>query len=144
MGGIGETITAVPELPPAWFVLVNPGVPVPTAAVFKARRGAFSPPAPPLSLPADAASLAAALSDRRNDLEEPACRLAPKVADVLAEVGRQEDVLLARMSGSGGTCFGLFRDAASAGMAAARISSEHARWWVAVAPLIGEVADLDE
>lgn len=144
MGGIGEVLTPVPELPPAWFVLVNPGVPVPTAGVFKARKGDFSPPAPPLELPADAAGMAAALRARRNDLEEAACGMAPRVGEALAELARQDDVLLARMSGSGGTCFGLFRDAAGAGMAAARISSAHGKWWVAVAPLIDEVAALDD
>ncbi len=144
MGGIGEVVTPVPELPPAWFVLVNPGVPVPTAAVFKARHGPFSPPSPPLELPVDVAGLASALRARRNDLEPAACALAPKVADTLAELARQDDVLLARMSGSGGTCFGLFADAAAAGTAAARISAAHGRWWVAVAPLVSETAALDD
>ncbi len=144
MGGIGEVLTAAPDLPETWLVMANPGVPVSTPAVFKARSGAFSSSAPLEGPIVDAAALARRLAERRNDLEEPARALVPAVAEVLSELAAQDDVLLSRMSGSGGTCYGLFADPASAGKAAARLSAGHGDWWVAVAPLFNDIEDIAE
>jgi 4-diphosphocytidyl-2-C-methyl-D-erythritol kinase len=128
MGGIGERLELAPALPACGVVLVNPGVAVPTAAVFRARTGGFSSPA---ELPArwdDAAVMAAELRRLRNDLEPPARQLAPVIAVVLDALAAQPGCLLARMSGSGATCFGMFCDAA----AAARVTRNLVRegWWV--------------
>lgn len=129
MSGIGEILTPAPPLPPTGMVLVNPGVAVATPAVFRARDGGFSAPA---VLPAegwrDAESLAAALQATGNDLEAPALRLAPAIADSLAALRAAPGCLLARMSGSGATCFGLFADAAAARQAAGGL--QHPGWWV--------------
>jgi 4-diphosphocytidyl-2-C-methyl-D-erythritol kinase len=129
MSGIGEILAPAPPLPPAGMVLVNPGVAVSTPAVFRAREGGFSAPA---ALPADgwnhAESLAAGLRATVNDLEAPALRLAPAITESLAALRAAPGCLLARMSGSGATCFGLFADAAVARLAAGGL--QHPGWWV--------------
>ncbi|MBI5163005.1 MAG: 4-(cytidine 5'-diphospho)-2-C-methyl-D-erythritol kinase, partial [Magnetospirillum sp.] len=108
MLGIGETLDALPPLPSAWLVLVNPRVPLATPAVFKARQGAFSPPQPFAVPEGDARALAAALAGRGNDLTAAAISLVPAVGVALADLQARAGCLLARMSGSGATCFGLF------------------------------------
>lgn len=126
MGGVGDQLGAAPMLPPFGAVLVNPGVAVSTPEVFRARAGPFSEGA---SLPAswpDAASMARDLSVLANDLEAPALRLCPAVGGVLAWLRAQRGCLLARMSGSGATCFGLFRDGAAASAVADLAPSG---WW---------------
>lgn len=127
MGGIGETLGPAPMVPACGIVLVNPGVAVATPAVFRARTGDFSPAA---RLPAgwgDATAMAADLARLRNDLEAPAITLCPLIAAVLAALRAVPTCLLARMSGSGATCFGLFADTASA-VAAARALGRPG-WW---------------
>jgi len=137
MEGVGEVLTPAPALPPAWLVLVNPLVPLSTPAVFKARDAAFSAPAPLTDSPADAAALAVALAARRNDLTAPAIALLPVIGEMLALIAGQPDCLLARMSGSGATCFGLFATEATARAAATALTGQHPDWWVAPAPLLG-------
>ena len=102
-------------------VLANPGLPCDTADVF-ARLGlreGFAPIAEPLQLAAS-----------RNDLEAPAIRAVPVIADVLAGLRACEGVELARMSGSGATCFGLFASHAQAEAAAKSLQQAHPHWWV--------------
>ena len=126
MGGVGDQISPAPSLPPFGAVLVNPGAAVSTPEVFRARTGPFSREA---SLPAswpDVEAMARGLSALANDLEAPALRLCPAVDDVLAWLRAQPGCLLARMSGSGATCFGLFRDGAAASATADRAPSP---WW---------------
>ncbi|MGA3400136.1 MAG: 4-(cytidine 5'-diphospho)-2-C-methyl-D-erythritol kinase [Acetobacteraceae bacterium] len=128
MGGVGEALEPAPALPACCVLLVNPGVAVATASVFRARSGAFSPPA---RLPdgwGDAATMAADLALLANDLEAPARGLCPAIGDVLTAIAAQPGCLLARMSGSGATCFGLFADPAAAGRAAG--ATARAGWWV--------------
>jgi len=128
MSGIGERLQPAPKLPEAGVVLVNPGVGVSTPAVFGGRTGGFSVPA---ALPdgwEDAISLAATLRTLRNDLEPAARLLAPVIGDVLALLAADPTCLLARMSGSGATCFGLYETGSAAEAAAARLGCP--RWWV--------------
>jgi 4-diphosphocytidyl-2-C-methyl-D-erythritol kinase len=128
MGGIGEHLEPAPALPDCGVVLVNPGVAVATAAVFQLRAGAFSPRA---RLPAgwsDAAAMAADLQRLRNDLEAPARSLCPAIDAVLSALARQPGCMLARMSGSGATCFGLFATPQIAAEAASRLM--RGEWWV--------------
>jgi 4-diphosphocytidyl-2-C-methyl-D-erythritol kinase len=136
VSGIGERLRPAPDLPPAWLVLVNPGVPVLTADVFRRFDGGFGAAMPLDTAPADAVALAEALHARRNDLETSAIALAPEIADVLAALGGEAGVLLARMTGSGATCFGLAATAAAADAAASRIKAAHPAWWVAAAPML--------
>ncbi len=132
--GIGEVLTPAPPLPPFWMVLVNPGVPVQTPDVFRARQGAFSSPFAWTST-ADLDQLLRLLTATRNDLEPPALALAPRIGEVLSALRAAEACRLARMSGSGATCFGIFAAAQEAEAAAAALSSAHPDWWVAAAPV---------
>jgi len=140
-GGVGELLDDAPALPATHVVLVNPGVPVPTPAVFKARKGDFSKPARFTEAPADAAALAALLRERRNDLTEPALTVAPVIADALAALEATPGCLLGRLSGSGATCFGLYATAAEAASASAAIQANQPRWWVKAARLLPTPAD---
>jgi 4-diphosphocytidyl-2-C-methyl-D-erythritol kinase len=134
LGGIGETLAPAPPLPPLGILLVNPGTALPTPAVFRAREGAFSRPARFAEAPRDAAGLAALLAARRNDLDAPALRLCPAIGAALAALAALPGCRLARMSGSGATCFGLFDDEAAAARAAPSV--RHPGWWVSPGRLI--------
>jgi 4-diphosphocytidyl-2-C-methyl-D-erythritol kinase len=136
LGGTGDRVEAAPALPRVGLVLVNPGIALPTAGVFKARRGPFSVPARFTEAPADAASLAALLAKRRNDLTAAAIAQVPMIASVLERLDAADDMLLARMSGSGATCFGLFATKAAADAAADTIRRREPGWWVAAGHLI--------
>jgi len=139
MGGIGEELAPAPALPTAWVVLVNPGVGLSTPAVFAKRAElsgeTYSAQARFEYAPGDAAELAAVLGKRRNDLEDAAVSLEPAVGRALAALESQPGTLLARMSGSGATCFGLFPGADDAARAAMALSAEHPGWWVKPASL---------
>lgn len=133
MSGIGEILHPMPTLPPMACVLVNPRVPVPTPPVFAALTRRDNPPLPdlPASALASASALAAWLSAHtRNDLAPPARQVAPILADVQAALEAVPGCLLARMSGSGGTHFGLFASLAAAEAAAEILRTAHPAWWV--------------
>ena len=134
LGGVGATVELVAGLPPVTALLVNPGIALSTPAVFKARHCAFSAPAR-FAMPADAAALAALLAARRNDLSDAAIALVPAIGDVLERLASLEGALIARMSGSGSTCFALFAAADAATAAAARLRAERPGWWVAAGRL---------
>lgn len=131
-GGIGDMIDDAPGLPRTYMVLVNPNVPLATPHVFKARLGDFSPAARLPHMPKTAEELAAQLSARCNDLQEPAKLLCEPINDVLAALNAQQGSLLARLSGSGATCFGLFANVQDAEAAASKIRQLDRGWWVAV------------
>ena len=127
MGGVGEALSPAPALPVGGIALVNPGLEVSTASVFRARSGAFSAPA---ILPRGwhhAEAMAADIGAFGNDLEAPAITLCPPIAEVLAALRAQWGCRLARMSGSGPTCFGLFPNASTAATAAAAL--RRPGWW---------------
>ena len=130
MAGIGEALSPPPRLPPCGALLVNPGVPVPTGPVFATRRGPFSEASRIDEDPHDASALVRLLRNRRNDLEQPALAQVPEIGRVLDRLAATPGCLLARMSGSGGTCFGLFEDEAAAADAAGTIARDHPAWWV--------------
>ena len=129
MAGIGDQISPI-ALPPAHLVLVNPGVGLSTAAVFGALLCRDNPPLPPAAPMPDVVALAAYLGHCRNDLEAPALSLVPQIGAVLAALQGQTGCLLARMSGSGATCFGLFASASAAEAAATTLRAQSAAWWV--------------
>lgn len=129
MAGIGDQISPI-ALPPAHLVLVNPGVGLSTAAVFGALLCRDNPPLPPAAPMPDAVALAAYLGHCRNDLEAPALSLVPQIGAVLAALQGQTGCLLARMSGSGATCFGLFASASAAEAAATALRAQSGAWWV--------------
>ena len=137
VGGIGEVIAPVTPLPAFALLLVNPLRPLPTPAVFARRRGAFSPPATESPAHADFRAFIAWLSEQRNDLTEPARAVLPLVDDVLDAITDLPGVLLARMSGSGATCFGACADLATATRAAEVLAKSRPDWWIAPAPVLG-------
>jgi 4-diphosphocytidyl-2-C-methyl-D-erythritol kinase len=126
MRGVGEVLDAVPPLPPFGLLLANPRLALATPAVFKARAPGFSPPADYPEGSPDAAALAAWLIPLGNDLQAAAIALCPPIANVLAAIAARPGCLLARMSGSGATCFGLFATPMEAEVAAASLP---AAWW---------------
>lgn len=121
--GTGTDLEPVASLAGTPVLLVNPGVAVSTAAVFRAwdgcDRGALG----------DGDVLAVARAGR-NDLEEPARQIAPAIDAMLDALSAQPGVVLSRMSGSGATCFALFADVAARDAAAAAIQSARADWWL--------------
>jgi 4-diphosphocytidyl-2-C-methyl-D-erythritol kinase len=134
--GIGDVVIPAPVLPQSWLVLANPGHPLATPRVFgefRSRTLPFSDPAPIIDEANTIEALAQALSERRNDLETVARSLVPAIGDVMDALADCENCLLARMSGSGPTCFGLFPSASHARTAARRLARAHKQWWVSAA-----------
>ena len=133
MRGIGEVLSeplALPQLP---AVLVNPGVALPTKAVFAEWKPAATPAAAldlAIAKPTSHARLLQLLAAQSNDLEGPAIALAPVIAEVLAALRAQPGCLLARMSGSGATCFALFSSADQAVAAEKLLPRQQPAWWV--------------
>jgi 4-diphosphocytidyl-2-C-methyl-D-erythritol kinase len=143
MRGIGEILSAPLTLPKVGILIVHPGVAVPTGAVFKALGLApgeqCAVPFPRLDPPALAGggaqraereALLAWLASERNDLEAAAIAIAPPIAEVLGAIAGLAGCRLARMSGSGSACFGLFDSARAAAAAARRLGAAHPAWWV--------------
>ena len=139
MRGVGELLSDPLSLPPLPAVLVNPGTALSTKSVFAGWTPAAAP-SPPL----DPAALQAARSNEElierirasaNDLEVAAIGLAPVIAEVLADLRALEDCHLARMSGSGSTCFGLFATGSAADAAANILSGKYPHWWIKSAML---------
>ena len=130
MLGIGELVSPAPPLPEGLgLVLANPRLPLATAAVFAARSGAFDAPAAVPPAWRDAADLAAWLGGMRNGLETAAIALCPAVARVRAACAALPGALVARMSGSGPTCFALFATVARAEAAATLLARAEPGWW---------------
>ena len=136
MLGRGEIIRLISDFPPLPAILVNPGVQLTAGEVY----GALA--APPLQsedivqdaqLPdfASVADVMAFIAENENDLQPPAIRLAPVINEVIQVIESVEGCALARMSGSGSTCFGIFGSRADAAEARTRIANAHPDWWVA-------------
>lgn len=141
MTGIGDVVTPVAPLADCGVVLVNGGSAVPTPAVFKSRTGAFSP-----TMGWDGAESFDALVDllepRRNDLTNAAIGVSPVIADVLRALSNSDGCSLARLSGSGGTCFGLYPDRNVAVRAAELLSRQHPDWWVVATGFLSATPEL--
>lgn len=135
VSGIGEQIEPA-TLPPAGILLANPRRPLLTAAVFAARSGEFGKAGRFERMPENAAELAEALSLRHNDLTSAAFGFLPEIGAILGRLARLPGALLARMSGSGPTCFALFRDRAEADEARATLSAFEPEWWCAAGALV--------
>lgn len=127
-GGIGDRLDPPPRMPEAGVLLANPRVPVPTSRVFATLRGGFSLPGRFSDAPDSVPILAKILGARKNDLTAAAVSLVPEIGEVLAAIGGLPGCRLARMSGSGATCFGLFDDPAVAEDARATLSDQR-DWW---------------
>jgi len=131
MEGRGERVipaTALPQMP---MLLVNPGIAVSTADVFRTLTTRHGTGAINRSLPLSSPpALIAFLKKTSNDLQTPARQIAPVIDVVLGELSRMPGVEMWRMSGSGATCFALFDDQSSAEMAQVALSHTHPDWWV--------------
>jgi 4-diphosphocytidyl-2-C-methyl-D-erythritol kinase len=139
MTGVGETLLPL-SLPKMPCVLVNPRIPVATKDVFAAlgvRPGELLVGATDViqaqAWPEDGASVedwVESLAASSNDLEEPATRIRPVIGDVIAALNATNGAWLARMSGSGATCFAIYENTAEAGRAAEQIRRDRPLWWV--------------
>lgn len=131
--GRGEILSPAPAMPPLPAVLVNPGVPSPTGAVYRAYDasgapgGCDRPEPPPLRNPRAAAEW---LARRRNDLEAPALQMEPRIGEALEALRAEPEAILTRMSGSGATSFALTATRADAEALAGKLAAAHPTWWV--------------
>lgn len=136
--GAGELLEPAPALPPLWICLVNPGVEMPTGPVFREFDAAHPSPPIPKIIALDTSGydeLAAGLAVTRNDLEPIAIARAPVIGEVIDRLAAAPDALLARMSGSGATVFGLFTSAEAAQKAETDAHSQG--WWALASRLCG-------
>ncbi|MEM9395205.1 MAG: 4-(cytidine 5'-diphospho)-2-C-methyl-D-erythritol kinase [Pseudomonadota bacterium] len=139
--GIGEKVSFV-SFPAFHAVLVNPRVPVATPGVFRALEQHSNPGMPDKAVRFEnEPEVLEWISSQRNDLEAPAVKVQPVIGDVLAALRETEGCRLARMSGSGATCFGLYPDQGLAERAANRLRAAQPAWWVN-ATWIGDCAAL--
>jgi len=131
MRGVGEKVEVLPGMPTLHAVLVNPNLPVLTAEVFKRLTQSDNAPMPQeVPQGQTAAELIDWLRGMRNDLEAPAIEAEPVIEQVFSALTVTPGCMLTRMSGSGGTCFGLYSDAETAASAAGRLSEQNPGWWV--------------
>jgi 4-diphosphocytidyl-2-C-methyl-D-erythritol kinase len=137
MRGIGDILSDPLDLPRLFALLVNPGVAVATADVFAALAALPAGQSGPAALPEGGAALLAEIAGGRNDLEAPAIELEPAIADALAVLRKLPGCRLARMSGSGATCFGLFDSSRAASAAARTLRVAYPAWWVRATVLGG-------
>jgi len=140
IAGRGEKVEPVSGFPSCGVLLANPGLPLATEAVYAALRAAplAAPPrhgAEKLDFQGDFAKLLDYARPRGNDLEAPAAQLVPAIRAVLAALVTLPAVGIARLSGSGPTCFALFVTEAEAKRAAATLAAEHPAWWIAATSL---------
>lgn len=135
--GVGEVLAPLPEFPALHIVLVNPMIPLATADVFRRLRAHDNYPLPELPSPLTRpAQLGLWLAETRNDLQPPAVKLVPVIGDIVAQLAETQGCMLARMSGSGATVFGLFGSSGQAHQAAQVMRADNPDHWVAAAPLI--------
>lgn len=131
MSGVGEQVTPLPGLPELHAVLINPNIPVMTTEVFRRLAKRDNAPMPdPMPSGIEAAELIEWLKEQRNDLQEPAIACEPVIEQVFSTLAVTPGCMLTRMSGSGGTCFGIYADAETAASAAGRLQESHPGWWV--------------
>ncbi len=141
MRGIGEILSAPLKLPALPVVLANPGVALPTKSVFAGWKR-VGPQAPMLDVAAVAKITSREeylqlLATQTNDLESAAIAVEPVIAEMLVALRALSGCRLARMSGSGATCFALFSSAAAAIEAAKALSGKYPQWWVRPSALGG-------
>jgi 4-diphosphocytidyl-2-C-methyl-D-erythritol kinase len=138
VSGIGERLDPLPGLPSLGIVLANPRRELPTAVVFRARQGDFTTDQFARTTPRNAIGLFGLLRQCRNDLTEAAQGLMPEIGTMLDRLAALPGAYLARMSGSGATCFALFTDRDTAEHAAAALVAAQPGWWVRAGELLSQ------
>jgi 4-diphosphocytidyl-2-C-methyl-D-erythritol kinase len=137
MRGIGDVLSDPLDLPRLFAVLLNPGVAVATKDVFATLAVPTAVQTAPAAICTGTAALVDEIARGRNDLEGAAIELEPAIADALAVLRKRPGCRLARMSGSGATCFGLFDSMDAARGAARRLRVDYPDWWVRATALGG-------
>lgn len=143
--GRGENVKPVAGFPSCGVLLANPGVKLATQDVYAALDAGPLSGSPKkietLNFAGDFRKLVDYVAAGRNNLEVPAMRLAPVVEDVLTALSRLDGARIARLSGSGPTCFALFSTEEEAQCAAASLTREHPDWWIAASSLQARTGD---
>ncbi|MCS6761904.1 MAG: 4-(cytidine 5'-diphospho)-2-C-methyl-D-erythritol kinase [Candidatus Devosia symbiotica] len=135
--GVGELLEPLADFPALHIVLVNPMVPLVTADVFRRLRAHDNYPLPALPAPLiRPVQLGIWLAETRNDLQPPAVKLVPVIGKIVDDLAQTQGCMLARMSGSGATVFGLFGSSGQAHQAAQMMRAQNPEHWVAAAPLL--------
>ena len=129
VGGIGEKISSIDGFPPLSLLLVNPGVVVSTPEVFRSYDRYAAAYSTEIIAPEGEWAVANLIA-LRNDLQDAAIRIAPEIGEVLRILEKTRGCLLARMSGSGATCFGIYPSDSAASEAVSAISRRYPEWWV--------------
>ena len=129
MSGIGDKISKVSGVPNCGILLVNPGIPISTVNVFQLFEGDFSNQ---VKIPKieNSEAFFDFLSNQKNDLQDAAIKIAPIIKEVLNILTDDPNCRLARLSGSGGTCFGLYEDEATALFTAESMFGHFPDWWI--------------
>lgn len=130
MQGIGDLVTPVPDMPELDILLINPGKPCPTEKVF---AGITPPYSEKITFPPHFKSTHALiefLSHQRNDLTPAASNIVSEINEILPLIQKQKGCALARLSGSGATCFGIFENADTAKEAEIKIREQNPDWWI--------------
>ena len=129
--GIGEVVRPINFTGiDLWIVLVNPGIFVSTSSIFEELAEKYNEPLEPFIEVSSTDQLIDYLKRQRNDLQTVAIKKWPEINQVLDTISETQDVLLARMSGSGSTCFGLYRTKEIAERAVSYISKKSNKWWI--------------
>lgn len=135
--GIGEKMTPLPGMPDMYFVLVNPLVETPTAAVFQKfrERGRYSTAIQFTGRRKTRAEWIADLKMYRNDLTDAAAQISPEIIPVLQAIEQTSGCSFSRLSGSGATCYGVYDNQNSAAAAVNKLRQEHPDWWIVASNL---------
>ncbi len=138
VSGAGEQMKPAPSLPPLWVCLVNPRVPTPTGPVFQAYDQNYPFPPSPIHMKADdfisIQNFKRGIATTTNDLQPPAMSMVPQVREVCVFLKASKNIVLARMSGSGATCFGLYGTMEDAKKAS--VTAMNRNWWSMAARII--------
>jgi len=137
VSGIGENLLPVVPFPECYLVLINPLIPISTPEVFSRLSSTSNPGLPGVAKKFDdLASLAMWLDNTRNDLASPATVIVPEIGEISDDLGKTQGCLIARMSGSGATVFGLFATGDEADQAGRAMRKKWHKSWVASAPVV--------
>ncbi len=137
IGGVGERVKPLPVSAEAWVVLVNPGSSLSTAEVYEKFSGQFQRKNVMVPALHSFDNLIRTIEPAHNALEEPALALEPEIRRILAALRGEQGCALARMSGSGTTCFGLFANPSEAKQAEKNIVRANPGWWAKTTTLLG-------